>query len=338
MRQVEHDSPSEIVRLNEVSRRFKDGTGGRVALDAVSLSVSRGEIFGVVGRSGAGKSTLVRTINLLERPDAGQVIIAGEDITTLGQPQLRVVRRRIGMIFQHFNLLHNRTVRGNVALPLQLEGHRHGEVAARVDALLHQLGMSAHADKYPAQLSGGQKQRVGIARALACAPQILLCDEATSALDPETTEDILALLDRLNRELGLTIVLITHEMDVVRRICDRVAVMSQGRVVEAGPVSEVFLHPRSPEAHALLREAVPPAAAIPDAVRARVVFIGDDAFHPVLSSIARETGVDFAILSGRVGRLRREAYGEMEIAFFGAHARAGMDALRRAGVVVEEIA
>jgi D-methionine transport system ATP-binding protein len=328
----------EIIRLEQVSRRFKDGAGGRVALDTVDLSVGRGEIFGVVGRSGAGKSTLVRTINLLERPDAGRVIIAGQEIASLAPAQLRAVRRRIGMIFQHFNLLHNRTVHANVALPLQLEGHARAHIQARVAELLDQLGLSAHAAKYPAQLSGGQKQRVGIARALACSPQILLCDEATSALDPETTEDILTLLDRLNRELGLTIVLITHEMDVVRRICDRVAVMDHGFVVEAGAVSEVFLHPRSSETRALLREALPPSDAVVGAVRARAVFLGEDAFHPVLSRVARETGVDFAILSGRVGRLRHAAYGELEIAFFGAQAYAGIQALRQAGVAVEEMA
>ncbi|WP_139302043.1 ATP-binding cassette domain-containing protein, partial [Pseudomonas syringae] len=195
--------------------------GERTALDAVDLSVTAGEVFGVVGRSGAGKSTLVRTINLLEQPDAGRVWVGDQDLMGLKPAALRAARRRIGMIFQHFNLLHSRTIRDNVALPLVLEGRPRDLIARRVDELMERLGLAEHARKYPAQLSGGQKQRVGIARALACEPSILLCDEATSALDPETTEDILSLLDRLIRDLGLTLVLITHEMEVVRRVCDK---------------------------------------------------------------------------------------------------------------------
>ncbi|MET0280294.1 MAG: ATP-binding cassette domain-containing protein [Steroidobacteraceae bacterium] len=325
-----------MIRLEGVTRRYAGHEAGGAALDSVDLAIARGEIFGIVGHSGAGKSTLVRTINLLERPDAGRVTVAGRELTALSHQQLLAARRRVGMIFQHFNLLHNRDVRANVALPLELAATAPRDIRARVDALLEQLGLTGYAAKYPAQLSGGQKQRVGIARALASAPDVLLCDEATSALDPETTEDILALLDRLNRELGLTIVLVTHEMDVVRRVCDRVAVMREGRIVELGPVAQVFLHPQAAETRALVREAAPHAeAVIEGAVRARVVFVGDTALQPVLSRIARESGVDFAILSGRVGRLRQQAYGELDLALYGSAAGGGIAALRAAGLSVE---
>ena len=227
-----------LVELTDVMKRFA-GTGG-VALDGVSLSIVRGEIFGVIGQSGAGKSTLIRLINALERPSAGRIMVEGMDVAHLPAAELRGVRRRVGMIFQNFGLLSSRTVAANIAFPLKLAGVARAERNARVAVLLERVGLSEHATKYPAQLSGGQKQRVGIARALATGPDILLCDEATSALDPETTRSVLALLRTLNQELGLTIVLITHEMDVVRAVCDRVAVLERGRVVESGPVAYIF--------------------------------------------------------------------------------------------------
>ncbi len=207
-----------MIRLEGVTKRFHSAAGERVALDGIDLDVAAGQVFGVVGRSGAGKSTLIRTINLLERPDAGRVTVDGREMMKLSPAKLRAARRRIGMIFQHFNLLNSRTIAENVAFPLRLEGRPAADIDRRVADLLERLGLAEHARKYPAQLSGGQKQRVGIARALACEPGVLLCDEATSALDPETTDDILNLLDGLNRELGLTIVLITHQMEVVRRV------------------------------------------------------------------------------------------------------------------------
>ncbi|HWW10984.1 MAG TPA: ATP-binding cassette domain-containing protein, partial [Brevundimonas sp.] len=191
-----------MIRLEGVTRRYRSAAGERVALDSADLHVAKGEVFGVVGRSGAGKSTLIRTINRLETPDAGKVFVDGQEITALNPAELRAARRRIGMIFQHFNLLNAKTIAQNVAFPLRLEGRPEAEVKARTAELLERLGLSEHANKHPAQLSGGQKQRVGIARALACGPSVLLCDEATSALDPETTEDILTLLDGLNRDLG----------------------------------------------------------------------------------------------------------------------------------------
>ena len=326
-----------MIRLEGVTRRFRTAAGERTALDAVDLSVTAGEVFGVVGRSGAGKSTLVRTINLLERPDAGRVWVGDQDLMGLKPAALRAARRRIGMIFQHFNLLHSRTIRDNVALPLVLEGRPRDLIARRVDELMERLGLAEHARKYPAQLSGGQKQRVGIARALACEPSILLCDEATSALDPETTEDILSLLDRLNRDLGLTLLLITHEMEVVRRVCDKVAVMEGGRIVETGATADVFLNPGAPATRSLLSEGEA-RTATPRPVGgmvARLVFRGERTFEPVLSRVSRETGVDHAILAGRIGRFRDQPYGQLEVSFQGGDPQAAIARLRAEGVEVE---
>ena len=326
-----------MIRLEGVTRRFRTAAGERTALDAVDLSVTAGEVFGVVGRSGAGKSTLVRTINLLERPDAGRVWVGDQDLMGLKPAALRAARRRIGMIFQHFNLLHSRTIRDNVALPLVLEGRPRDLIARRVDELMERLGLAEHARKYPAQLSGGQKQRVGIARALACEPSILLCDEATSALDPETTEDILSLLDRLNRDLGLTLLLITHEMEVVRRVCDKVAVMEGGRIVETGATADVFLNPGAPATRSLLAEGEA-RTATPRPVGglvARLVFRGERTFEPVLSRVSRETGVDHAILAGRIGRFRDQPYGQLEVSLQGGDPQAAIARLRAEGVEVE---
>jgi D-methionine transport system ATP-binding protein len=328
-----------MIRLEGVTRRFRSAAGDRTALDGVDLSVAAGEVFGVVGRSGAGKSTLVRTINLLERPDAGRVWVGDQDLMELNPAKLRAARRRIGMIFQHFNLLHSHTIRDNIALPLVLEGRSRSEIAKRVDALMERLGLTEHARKHPAQLSGGQKQRVGIARALACEPSILLCDEATSALDPETTEEILSLLDQLNRDLGLTLVLITHEMEVVRRVCDKVAVMEAGQIVESGATADVFLNPQAQATRSLLAEGEA-RTATPRPVGgtvARLVFRGERTFEPVLSRISRETGVDHAILAGRIGRFRDQPYGQLEVSLSGDDPQAAISRLRAEGVEVEVV-
>ena len=225
-----------MIEIRNISQRFAGPRGWVEALHNVNLSIPAGEVFGIIGRSGAGKSTLVRTLNLLTRPSEGNIVVNGRDLTTLPAAQLREARREIGMIFQHFNLLSSRTVYDNVALPLELAGMKRDEIEANVLPLLELVGLSAQKDRYPAQISGGQKQRVGIARALASKPKVLLSDEATSALDPETTRAILDLLKRINRELNLTIVLITHQMDVIKQVCDRVAVLDAGRVVEEGKV------------------------------------------------------------------------------------------------------
>ena len=327
-----------MIRLEGVTRRYRSAAGERTALDAVDLTIGRGEVFGVVGRSGAGKSTLIRTINRLETPDAGRIFVDDQEITALKPAELRAARRRIGMIFQHFNLLNAKTIEDNVAFPLRLEGRPEAEVKARIAQLLEQLGLAEHAKKHPAQLSGGQKQRVGIARALACGPSVLLCDEATSALDPETTEDILTLLDGLNRDLGLTIVLITHQMEVVRRVCDRVAVLKDGKIVEQGATADVFLHPQHPVTRAMLAEGEEAfdASVVPvGALLAKLTFRGSSTYEPELSRVARSVGVDYSILSGRISRIRGEPYGQLVVAFTGGDAEAAVAQLTTRGVMVE---
>ena len=233
-----------MIELRHISKDFGTGEHAVHAVQDVSLTVETGEIFGIIGFSGAGKSTLVRCINLLERPTSGEVLLDGQELTALPSKQLRQARKKIGMIFQHFNLMPSRTVAGNVAYPLRGSGLSREQIAAKVQSLLELVGIGDKADAFPSQLSGGQKQRVAIARALANDPSVLLCDEATSALDPQTTKAILHLLRDLNAKLGLTIVLITHEMAVVREICHRVAVMEHGRVAEQGEVFNVFVDPR----------------------------------------------------------------------------------------------
>ena len=239
--------------FDSLQKRYQGPQGPVAALSGVSFSIARGEIFGIIGRSGAGKSTLLRTINMLERPGAGRVLIDGADVGQLDEDGLVALRRRIGMIFQHFNLLSAKTVAENVALPLRVAGVKPAAARVRVDALLDLVGLRDKADAYPAKLSGGQKQRVGIARALVHEPRILLCDEATSALDPETTQSILALLRDINRKLGLTVVLITHDMAVIREICHQVLVLDGGRKVEQGEVWRVFGDPGAEATRALLR-------------------------------------------------------------------------------------
>ena len=307
------------------------------ALKDVSLEVVAGEVFGVIGQSGAGKSTLIRLINGLERPSLGRVLTDGDDVGGLDAAALRALRRRVGMIFQHFNLS-SKTVAANVAFPLRVAGTPRDQVGPRVAELLDLVGLADQAAKYPAQLSGGQKQRVGIARALANRPNILLCDEATSALDPQTTEQILDLLAHLNRELGLTIVLITHEMEVIRRVCHRVAVLDAGSVVESGEVAEVFLHPR----HAVTRRLVADAAGLAAArveggpPTLRLTFRGAATFEPILGRIARDTGVDYSILAGRIDRIRDEPYGQLLVSLVGGDVALARARLAEAGVRVEE--
>ena len=242
-----------MIELRHISKDFGTGEHAVHAVQDVSLTVETGEIFGIIGFSGAGKSTLVRCINLLELPTSGEVLLDGQELTALPPKQLRQTRKKIGMIFQHFNLMPSRTVAGNVAYPLRGSGLSREQIAAKVQSLLELVGIGNKADAFPSQLSGGQKQRVAIARALANDPSVLLCDEATSALDPQTTKAILHLLRDLNAKLGLTIVLITHEMAVVREICHRVAVMEHGRVAEQGEVFNVFVDPRQDITRSFIR-------------------------------------------------------------------------------------
>ncbi len=234
-----------MINLKHITKTFETEAGAVHAVNDVSLRIAPGEIFGIIGFSGAGKSTLVRCINLLERPTSGEVIVDGTDLTKLSNPDLRSVRRRIGMIFQHFNLMPSRTVHDNIALAMRHLGLSRAQQDAKIHELLSLVGLADKRDNYPAQLSGGQKQRVAIARALANDPKVLLCDEATSALDPQTTHSILRLIREVNRKLNLTVVVITHQMSVIKEICDRVAVMQKGRVVETGTITEIFSRPQA---------------------------------------------------------------------------------------------
>ncbi|MET3710839.1 D-methionine transport system ATP-binding protein [Sphingomonas trueperi] len=320
-----------MIRLENVHKQY---AAGRAALAEVDLEIARGEVFGIIGRSGAGKSTLVRLLNGLERPSGGRVLVDGTDLATLDGTGLRALRRRVGMIFQNFGLLSARTVFDNVALPLRIAGADAATIRARVPELLARVGLADYGARYPAQLSGGQKQRVGIARALATGPDILLCDEATSALDPETTRSILALIADLNRELGLTIVLITHEMEVVRQVCDRVAVLHAGRLVERGAVADIFLAPGTAETRALLHEDEAEATPIPfDGPVLRLTLRGDAVAAPVISRIARETGTDVAILDGRVGQFKDERFSQLTLGLSGGDTRAALAALHGLGAV-----
>ena len=313
------------------------------ALHPINLRIEAGEVFGIIGHSGAGKSTLARLINLLERPTGGRVLIDGEDVTALDAAGLRDHRRKTGMIFQHFNLLSSKTVADNVAFPLKLAGwSSRKDIQTRVKELLELVGLSDQSRKYPAQLSGGQKQRVGIARALAYRPKILICDEATSALDPQTTQSVLQLLSKINQELGLTIALITHEMDAVRRICDRVAVLDAGRVVESGAVTDVFLHPQHPTSRRFVfeNENVDEEQRREDFahVKGRIVnltFQGEHTYTPLLGRVAQETGVDYSILSGRIDRIKETPYGQLTLALVGGNTEQAIAQLQEAKVHVE---
>jgi len=311
-----------VIEVRKVDKQFRTPAGPFFALREVDLTVASGEIFGIIGRSGAGKSTLLRILNLLEVPTAGEVLIEDRAITGLSGAGLRQLRQKIGMIFQHFNLLGSRTVYENVRLPLRIAGGLgQKEEARRVAEVLDLVGLTDHASKYPRQLSGGQRQRVGIARALANRPRLLLCDEATSALDPETTQSILALLRDINQRLQLTIVLITHGMDVIRAIADRVAVLDHGRVVETGDVVDVFLTPRHPTTRVLLAESgMETASAAADGESKasdsqlwRLTYRGESVATPLLTAAAREHGLDITILQGSVGRIKDMPYGQLTV-------------------------
>lgn len=334
-----------MIRFVDVHKSYRVDGQDIPALQPFNLDIADGEVFGIIGLSGAGKSTLIRLINLLERPSGGSILINDIEMTALAEPALRAQRRKIGMIFQHFNLLASQTVADNVAFPLRLAGERNADaLRQRVDELIARVGLTAHADKYPSQLSGGQKQRVGIARALANRPSILLCDEATSALDPQTTASVLELLAEINRELKLTIVLITHEMDVVRRVCDRVAVLDAGVIVERGAVADVFLHPQHPTTRRFVNEALPeeaaselaPFAQVPGRIL-RLSFRGDTTLTPALGRVARETGIDFNILAGRIDRIKNLPYGQLTLAMQGEHVDTALTALHEAGIEIEEL-
>ncbi|MBM6596602.1 methionine ABC transporter ATP-binding protein [Microvirga pudoricolor] len=315
-----------IVRLEGVSKVYPGRHGEPVtALESIDLSVPQGSVLGVIGRSGAGKSTLIRLVNGLDRPSSGRVIVDGSDIAALPETALRHARRSIGMIFQHFNLLSSRTAGDNIALPLEVAGFDRAAIVKRVAELLDLVGLSDKKDRYPSELSGGQKQRVGIARALATSPKVLLSDEATSALDPETTRSILDLLTRINRELGLTILLITHEMAVIRSIAKEVAVIEAGRIVEQGDVFDVFTRPQHDITRSFLADEAGRALPLYVANRlldspvsggqavVRIGFRGPHATDPVLARLARDLNVEANILAGSVDEIAGRPCGTLVV-------------------------
>jgi D-methionine transport system ATP-binding protein len=316
-----------MIRMIGVHKTFAGADGPVEVLRGVSLAIEKGDIFGIIGRSGAGKSTLVRCINMLERPTAGWIIVDGEDVTHLSPARLRYARRRIGMIFQHFNLLSSRTAFDNVGLPLEIIGAiSRAEIRKKVEPLLDLVGLTEKRDHYPAQLSGGQKQRVGIARALASDPSVLLCDEATSALDPETTKSILELLADINERLKLTIVLVTHEMQVIKQLARHVAVLDQGVVAEQGPVYDLFAGATSEVACSLLGEVS--SRELPDEVCRRlrghwapgqdavlrITFRGPAANDPVLFQLIRDFAAPINILHGNVDYIQGKPLGTLTVA------------------------
>ncbi len=339
-----------LIRLTDIHKIYPPRARGEAptaAIDGIDLEITAGEIFGIIGYSGAGKSTLVRLINLLERPTSGTVEIDGVDLTRLPERGLRRIRSGIGMIFQQFNLLSSRTVYGNIAFPLEVTGYPREQRHERVVELLEFVGLTAHAHAYPEQLSGGQKQRVGIARALAANPRILLADESTSALDPETTAEVLRLLQRVNAELGITVVVITHEMEVVRLIADRVAVMEAGRIVELGTSFDVFAHPRTDVARRFVSTVVAeaPDAETATALHARhggrlitVSFDDDDRAQADLFTALARQNVAFTLVHGGIDEVGGRTFGTLTLSLSGEDD--AIDAVLRAidGTHIKEVA
>lgn len=316
-----------MIELKHITKTFHTQKGDITACQDVNLTIRDGEIFGVIGYSGAGKSTLVRIINQLERQTSGEVIIDGQDISLLNGNQLRQKRTKIGMIFQHFNLLWSRTVQKNIELPLEIAGIDKQTRQQKAKELIELVGLNGRENAYPSELSGGQKQRVGIARALANDPRILLCDEATSALDPDTTEQILDLLIKINRQLGITIVMITHQMEVVQKICHRIAVMSEGKVVEEGSVKDIFEHPYHPITKRFVRDLSSKIdddrlnedlkMIYPNGILLRLTFDEEISRLPIVSKVMKETDLDLSIVSGNLTNTIDSSFGVLIVNIFG---------------------
>ncbi|EGR3231346.1 D-methionine ABC transporter, ATP-binding protein [Vibrio parahaemolyticus] len=318
-----------MIEIKNVNKVFYQGSKEILALKDINLHIAKGTIFGVIGSSGAGKSTLIRCVNMLEAPSSGSIIVDGVDLTTLSKKQLVETRRNIGMIFQHFNLLSSRTVFDNVALPLELAGKDKSQITTKVTELLKLVGLADKHQSYPSNLSGGQKQRVAIARALASDPSVLLCDEATSALDPATTQSILELLKEINRKLNITILLITHEMEVVKSICHEVAIIGGGELVEKGTVGDIFAHPKTELAHEFIRSTLD--LSIPEDYQARLQpnrvegsyplvrmeFTGATVDAPLMSQISRKYNIDVSILSSDLDYAGGVKFGMMVAELFG---------------------
>lgn len=300
-----------FIQIKDLTKSFSGGEDQVNALSDVSLDIQKGEIFGVIGLSGAGKSTLVRCINLLERPTSGQILVDGQDMTALSEKELRRARKSIGMIFQSFNLLMQRTALENVCFPMELAGVSRREARERALELLGLVGLEGRANAYPAQMSGGQKQRVAIARTLASDPKVLLCDEATSALDPKTTRDILRLIQDINRRLGITVVIITHAMNVIEEICSRVAILDHGELAETGTVEEVFSSPKTEAGRRLVYPDGVPMQLSPGSRVIRVAFSGGSAYEPLISSLAIDCGVRVNILGADTRSIDGRVFGTM---------------------------
>ena len=301
-----------IIEIKELSKTFGTGDNQVAALQNVSLQVQKGDIFGIIGLSGAGKSTLVRCINLLERPDCGQVLFHGKNLMVMSEKELRTQRRNISMIFQSFNLLDQRTALDNICFPLELVGTPKKEAKKRAMELLETVGLPDKANAYPVQLSGGQKQRIAIARALASNPEVLLCDEATSALDPQTTDSILKLLQKINKERGITVIIITHQMSVIEQICHRVAILDHGEVAEVGRVEDVFHNPKS----AAGRRLGSPNMVLPltdEMPIARIAFNGNTSSDPIIASVAMDLGIKVSIMGADTRNVDGRAFGTMLI-------------------------
>jgi len=312
-----------MIEIKNLSKIYKDKSSCVKALENINLQIKRGEIFGIIGLSGAGKSTLIRTINRLEEPTEGSIIIDGKNITELDKKSLRNFRKEIGMIFQHFNLLNSRTVFQNIAFPLEINNYSKQAIENRVNELLELVELSDKKNTYPSQLSGGQKQRVAIARALANNPKILLCDEATSALDPKTTKSILSLIKKIREEFNITVVLITHQMEVIKEICDRVAIIEAGKIIELNTVEEIFARPQTNTAKSFIynihrsneEEIIYPK--IPGSTVIRLSYLGDSAKKPIISNLIRKFNIDINILSGHINELQSTSVGNLLIQVFG---------------------
>ncbi|KUJ00205.1 methionine ABC transporter ATP-binding protein MetN [Vibrio sp. MEBiC08052] len=338
-----------MIEINHVNKMFGQGDNQILALKDINLHIRQGTIFGVIGSSGAGKSTLIRCVNMLESPTSGEVIVDGVDLTKLSAAQLCQARRNIGMIFQHFNLLSSRTVFDNIALPLELAGQNQQYIHNKVNELLTLVGLTDKKQAYPSNLSGGQKQRVAIARALASDPKVLLCDEATSALDPATTQSILQLLKQINRQLDITILLITHEMDVVKSICHEVAIIGDGELVEKGSISDIFAHPKTELAHQFIRSTLD--LSIPEDYESRLhpqrvpgsyplvrmEFTGATVDAPLVSHISRDFNMDVNILSSDLDYAGGVKFGMLVAELLGedANDQAAIEYLRSQHVKVE---
>lgn len=312
-----------MIEIKNLSKDFSIGKERLTAVNNVSLNIKQGQIFGIIGLSGAGKSTLIRCINRLEEPTSGKIIIDGKDITALNKDGLRLMRKEIGMIFQHFNLLSQKTVFGNIAFPLELEGINKDQINKRVEELLTFVELADKRDSYPSQLSGGQKQRVAIARAIANNPKILLSDEGTSALDPKTTKSILSLLNKIRKEMNLTIVMITHQMEVVKEVCDKVAIMDNGEVIEEDTVENVFKQPKTKIANNFinsLQENVEDEIINPNDFKGKIIrlsYLGDSAKQPLISKVIKNFDIDINVLSGNINKLQASSVGHLMLEFIG---------------------